>query len=227
MSVAGVWRDAVERLTPVPAATRQRHLALPPTREAHDSAHAEVAAMHQIELVQRPAASPSGSLRIAAWNLERCLYPDDAARILARHHVDLTLLTEMDVGMLRTGQVHTIGRIAAQLEQGYCYGLEFLELISPPPPAGFPRNGEANIEAFHGNGIVASLAIEEPTVIRLDEKADWYAVPKGNQRRIGNRIAIAARFSMDGHRFVACSVHLENRTDGAGRAAQMQTLIVR
>jgi endonuclease/exonuclease/phosphatase family metal-dependent hydrolase len=219
--VLGVWHDVVERLTPVPRAVRQGFLKLPATREAHAGAHASVAAFHQIELQQstRPR-TPGRSIRIAAWNLERCLYPDEAARILQRHNVDLALLTEMDVGVLRTGQAHTIGRVAAALGQGYCYGLEFLELVPMDPPPGFPRNGSENAEGYHGNGIVSALAMSEPVVIRLDEMADWYT-PAGRQRRIGNRMAIAARFGD----FVACSVHLENRTDGNGRARQMRTLL--
>ncbi len=225
MSVVGVWRDVVDRLTPVPATVRQQYLTLPPTRDAHASAHAEVEALHQIELVQtEPAVSHGPKVRIAAWNLERCLYPAEAARILARRGVDLALLTEMDVGMLRTGLVHTIARVASQLGHGYCYALEFLELVSPPPPPGFPRHGEANTDAFHGNGIVSALHIEQPVVIRLDEQADWYAASRDNQRRIGNRMAVAATFSAGGSKFAACSVHLENRTDGTGRAAQMLTL---
>jgi endonuclease/exonuclease/phosphatase family metal-dependent hydrolase len=219
--VLGVWHDVVERLTPVPPAVRQGFLELPATRDAHAGAHASVAAFHQIELQQptRPR-TPGRSIRIAAWNLERCLYPDEAARILQRHNVDLALLTEMDVGVLRTGQAHTIGRVAAALGQGYCYGLEFLELVPMDPPPGFPRNGSENAEGYHGNGIVSALAMSEPVVIRLDEMADWYT-PAGRQRRIGNRMAIAARFGD----FVACSVHLENRTDGNGRARQMRTLL--
>ena len=225
-SVVGVWRDVVDRLTPVPATAREQYLTLPTTQEAHASAHAEVAALHQIEVVQdAPAVSHRATLRVAAWNLERCLYPEESARILARHGVDLTLLTEMDVGMLRTGLAHTIARVAAQLSQGYCYALEFLELMSQPPPAGFPRHGEANTEAFHGNGIVTSLRIEQPVIIRLDEQADWFAATRDNQRRIGNRMAVAATFSAGGSTFVACSVHLENRTDGAGRATQIRTLL--
>jgi endonuclease/exonuclease/phosphatase family metal-dependent hydrolase len=218
--IGGVWRDVVERLTPVPFAERQRFLDLPPTREAHEAAHVSVAAFHQIEL--QPGESPTlgGAVRIAAWNLERCLYPEGTARILQRNRVDLALLTEMDVGVLRTGQVHTIGRIAAQLGQGYCYGCEFLELLPMDPPPGFPRSGGDNTEGYHGNGIVASLPLQAPIVIRLDEEADWYT-PPDRQRRIGNRMAIAANFG----RFIACSVHLENRTDGAGRARQMQTLL--
>jgi endonuclease/exonuclease/phosphatase family metal-dependent hydrolase len=224
--VVGVWREVVDRLTPVPAAVRQQYLTLPATQEAHAGAHAEVAALHQIELAQDAPAVPHRiTLRVAAWNLERCLYPEESARILARHSVDLALLTEMDVGMLRTGLVHTIARVASGLGQGYCYALEFLELVSPPPPSGFPRKGEANTDAFHGNGIVTSLPIEQPVVIRLDEQADWFTASHDNQRRIGNRMAVAATFSTSGSKFVACSVHLENRTVGTGRAAQMATLL--
>ena len=156
----GVWRDVVERLTPVPLAERQRlpHAAA----DARACRRSSVAALHQIERQQPPAspASPS-AIRIAAWNLERCLYPEASARILQRNHVDLALLTELDVGVLRTGQVHTIGRMAAQLGQGYCYGCEFLELVPMDPPPGFPRNGTDNSEGYHGNGMISSLAMQD------------------------------------------------------------------
>ena len=224
MNVVGVWRDVVERLTPVPPEQRRGFLSLPPTREAHAGAHASIAAFHQIEQAETGAAAAAGEIRIAAWNLERCLYPDEAARILQRHGVTLTLLTEMDVGVWRTGQAHTIGRIAERLGQGYCYGLEFLELVPMEPPAGFPRHGDDNSEGYHGNGMVSACRMEAPAVIRLDEKANWYSELGGRQRRIGNRMAIAATFS-GATRFVACSVHLENRTDGSGRAEQMRTLL--
>ena len=218
--------DVVNRLTPVPLAERHRCLALPPTAEAHAEAFASVAAFHQIEVHAPSTKTPAAStLRIAAWNLERCLYPDEAARILARNRVDVALLTEMDVGMLRTGQVHTIGRIAGTLQHGYCYALEFLELKPMPPPDGFPSHGEDNIEGFHGNGIVSALPLSSPVVIRLDEMADWYAAPMGGQRRIGKRMAVAVTIACGDARLVVCSVHLENCTDGAGRAQQMTTLL--
>jgi endonuclease/exonuclease/phosphatase family metal-dependent hydrolase len=218
--------DVVSRLPPVPLAERHRFLTLPPTREAHDGAFASVAAFHQIELQLPPAtARAAKTLRIAAWNLERCLYPEEAARILQRNGVDLVLLTELDVGMLRTGQVHTIGRIAAALGHGYCYALEFLELKPMPPPEGFVAHGKDNVEGFHGNGIVSARLMISPFVIRLDEMADWYIAPMRGQRRIGKRMAVAATIVCGDARLVVCSVHLENRTDGAGRARQMTTLL--
>ena len=70
---------------------------------------------------------------------------------------------------------------------------EFLELVPMDPPPGFPRNGSDNTEGYHGNGIVASLPMQDPVVIRLDELADWIRRADG-QRRIGNRMAIAATF---------------------------------
>ena len=221
----GIWREVVDRLTPVPQSVRDEFLALRPTREAHAAAHAAIAALRQAEVHQSPTSSSSDTIRIAAWNLERCLYPEAAARILQRNRADLALLTEMDVGVLRTGQVHTIGRLAAQLGQSYCFALEFLELIPMPPPPGFPSNGSVNTEGFHDNGIVASLPFENPVVIRLDEMADWFTAPMGSQRRIGNRMAVAATVRAGTFGFVACSVHLENRTDGNGRATQMHTLL--
>ena len=224
-SIIGIRRDVVERLTSVPMTVRSRFLGQPPTAEAHAEAVASVPAFHQIELRQNATLPVPATLRIAAWNLERCLYPYEAARVLQRNNVSLALLTEMDVGVLRTGQVHTIATVAAELGQGYCYGLEFLELVPPDPPPGFPRNGSDNTEGYHGNGIVSAHPITSPIVIRLDEQADWYTPPPGRQRRIGNRMAIAATIGEGEARFVACSVHLENRTDGNGRARQMQTLL--
>jgi endonuclease/exonuclease/phosphatase family metal-dependent hydrolase len=168
----------------------------------------------------------AGAIRVAAWNLERCLYPDESARILSRSGADLTLLTEMDIGMLRSGQVHTIGRVAASLGQRYAYGLEFLELDLMPPPSGFAAVGSVDTEGFHGNGFVSALPFENPVIIRLDPVMDWFQhLPAGQRRKLGARMGIAATFRAGDARFVACSVHLEYRCDGAGRALQMRTLL--
>ena len=131
--------DVVECLTRIPLAARERLLQLPPTSAGHCDAYAAVPAFGQLEL--RPTGQPypdTRAVRIAAWKLERCLYPDAAARLLQHNGVDIALLTEMDIGMLRTGQVHTIGQVAERLGHGYCYGLEFLELNAMEPPVAMP-----------------------------------------------------------------------------------------
>jgi endonuclease/exonuclease/phosphatase family metal-dependent hydrolase len=224
--LVATYTHRVDRLSPVSLEQREHFLNLPPTPRAHDEAHALVAAMREIEMGGASAAPPPGrELRVAAWNLERCLYPDLAADLMRQHGVGLSLLTEMDCGMLRTGQAHTIARVAERLGQAYAYGLEFLELMPAPPPPGFAASGSYNQAGFHGNGLVSAQPVVRPTVIRLDPVADWFAQPKGGQRRIGNRMAVAAKIECTELRFLACSVHLESASAGDGRLAQMRTLL--
>ena len=225
-SLVGSFDAVTDRLTPVPPEQRRTMLDLPLTRRAHADAHATAPAFRQVETGGTAGApAVAGTLRVAAWNLERCLYPDVAARLLRQHNVGLALLTEMDHGMLRTGQAHTIKRMAASLGQRYLYGLEFLELNPMPPPPRHQVIGDDNEFGFHGNGIISALPVAEPVVIRLDEVADWFVAPKGGQRRVGNRMAVAATVAFGTTRFVACSVHLESATDGMGRVTQMRTLL--
>jgi len=227
-SVVGTFDTISDRLTPVPDWHRRRFLELPLTQQGHADAHAQVPAFREVERGGSAVTAPQrGKLRVAAWNLERCLYPDAAAQVLRRCNVGLALLTEMDCGMLRTGQVHTIAHIAAELGQHYAYGLEFLELKPMPPPEGFAAIGDDSASGFHGNGLTTSHPFNNPVVIRLDPVADWYIAPKGGQRRVGNRMAVAAVVALGTVRFVACSVHLESATDGVGRLTQMRTLLDR
>jgi hypothetical protein len=227
-SIVGTFDTITDRLTPVPDQQRLRFLDLPLTQQGHAEAHAQVPAFREVERSGHAAPTlQAGKLRVAAWNLERCLYPDAAAQLLRQHNVGLALLTEMDCGMLRTGQRHTIADIAARLGQQYSYGLEFLELKPMSPPAGFASIGDDNAIGFHGNGLITACPFDNPVVIRLDPVADWYIAPKGGQRRVGNRMALAAEVTLGTVRLVACSVHLESATDGAGRLTQMRTLLDR
>ena len=213
-------RAVVDRLTPAPLPDRQRIM---------DGTAPAFPALRQIECGGRVAAAHRGrTVRIGAWNLERCLYPDESARILARAGVDVALLTEMDIGMLRSGQVHTIGRLAASLGHRYAFGVEFVEGHPMPPPPGFSPNGHDNLEGFHGNALTAAVPFADPVAIPLPAVYDWSAPqPAGLIRKEGQRMGIAATFDVGGSRFVACAVHLEYRTDGAGRARQVAALLDR
>ncbi|UPG71377.1 endonuclease/exonuclease/phosphatase [Roseomonas gilardii subsp. gilardii] len=215
----------VQNLSPVPLERRAEFAALPPRREAHDGAMASVQAFGEIESVAAPRPAEQALLRVAAWNLERCLYPDAAARLLRQQGVALVLLSEMDSGMLRTGQRHTTRDLAGLLGHGYAYALEFLELAPMPAPIAYDDPAADNRLGFHGNGFTSALPFRDPVVIRLAEAADWFIDPPGGQKRIGARMAVAATFQYGGREFVGCSVHLESRADFAGRARQMRGLL--
>lgn len=221
-----VARREVATLSVVPAAQRGDFVALPDTRAAHRVAYAQVAAFGEIEIGGTTQATRSGrSLRIGAWNVERCLYPEATAAMLQRHGVSVALLTEVDNGCHRTGQRHTTHDVASQLGHRYAYALEFLELATMPQPVALADSTPGNALGFHGNGITSALPFRDPVVIRLDEVADWYAAPRGGQKRVGTRMAVAATFDFDGTEIVACSVHLESDADAPGRALQFRTLL--
>jgi endonuclease/exonuclease/phosphatase family metal-dependent hydrolase len=224
--LTGTFRDAVTALTPVSPADRDALLALPAETAAHDAAQAHIPAFRQVETGgEVTAPAPAGLLRVAAWNLERCLYPEASAAMLRQHGVSLSLLSEVDHGLHRTGQRHTTRDVAAALGHNYGFALEFLELAVMPAPFAMPDNPEHNRLGFHGNGFTAALPCRDPVVIRFGAEADWFVEPKGGQKRIGNRMAVAATFTHEGRDFVGCAVHLESRSDFAGRARQMAQLL--
>jgi endonuclease/exonuclease/phosphatase family metal-dependent hydrolase len=224
--MTSVFRSVVTALTPVTHAARDAFLEGPATRETHAAAMARVPAMREIEVGGAPPPPcPDAAIRVATWNVERCLYPEACAELLRRHGANLVLLSEVDHGCHRTGQRHTTRDIAAGLGHGYAYGLEFLELATMPQPVPMADTSPGNLLGWHGNAITSAVPFSAPVVIRLDEVADWWIAPKGAQRRVGTRMAVAARFAAGGVSFVACSVHLESASDAPGRARQMAGLL--
>ncbi|WP_235913598.1 endonuclease/exonuclease/phosphatase family protein [Teichococcus coralli] len=221
-----LFRDTVPTMTPVPASRRVGYAASPGDAAVHAEALASVPAFREIETGgEARAAPPSGPLRIAAWNLERGLFPAESAALLRQEGAGLVLLSEVDKGCHRTGQRHATRAVAEALGHRYAFGLEFLELATMPAPVDFPGNPAENTLGFHGNAFTTALPFRDPVLIRLDEVADWFVEPKGGQKRIGTRMALAAVFRHEGRDFVGCSVHLESRADFAGRDRQMVTLL--
>ncbi len=221
-----VGRTVVPALTAVPAAARDAMRDLPPIRLSHTTTHAHVAAFREVEVGGAIATPHQGAaLRLGAWNIERVLYPEASAALLAANGIDLALLTELDCGCHRTGHRHTPQILAEQRGQAYGYALEFLELAAMPQPLPLADTTPGNRLGFHGNAFLSALPFRDPVVIRLDEVADWFVDAPGGQSRIGTRMAIAAIFAHDGHEFVGCAVHLESNSDPASRALQMRTLL--
>ncbi len=221
-----VGSTMVPALTRIPQTTRDAMRDLPPLRLSHTATHDKVSTFTEIEVGGTIATPHRGAaLRLGAWNIERVLYPEASAALLAANGIDLALLTELDCGCHRTGNRHTIREMAASLGQGYAYALEFLELATMPRPIALADSAPGNRDGVHGNGFLSSLPFTRPVVIRLDEVADWFVAAPRGESRIGTRMAIAATFDLDGQEIVACAVHLESNSDAPGRALQIRTLL--
>lgn len=219
----------ITRTTPALAALSQADraaiAALPRDIAVHDAHMAGLDCMTSVEL---GGAAPDAPLRfplvLAAWNLERCLFPAESAAKIAATGAQVVLLSEMDNGMSRTGQVHTTAALAATLGMEFCYGVEFIELgLGSETELSFCHDDE-NLLGFHGNALMAATALQRPFLIRLAGRRRWFT-EGGDQPRMGERMAIGAVVQTVGGPLVVVSTHLESNADAAQRAAQVAGLI--
>jgi len=196
----------------------------PATREAHDLLAAHIPALHAIQLAIPPASIPFGStIRITAWNAERCKYDRASRRPLEAVGAEVSLLSEMDVGMARSGNRHTVRDLAEPLQQGFAFAVEFVELGLGDSREMRWHAGQSNTFSLHGNAIMSRLA--DVFVVPLDEGGTWFSNSDADQRRLGGRMAIAARVASSPFPLWVISVHLESRSTPRSRALQTRRLM--
>ncbi|HEV8390886.1 MAG TPA: endonuclease/exonuclease/phosphatase family protein [Dongiaceae bacterium] len=197
------------------------------SRAEHDRLAAELPCLHAIEWVAPPQPRRLGRrIRIAAWNAERCKYIPESAALLAGIGADIVLLTELDIGMARSGNRHTVRELARSLGCGYAFGVEYVELGLGDDREKAWHADQVNAVGLHGNAVLGKASLEAPVIVRLDEGARWFAGAQSTrERRIGARMAIAAAVDLAGAPLVVASVHLESSTDPVDRAAQVAVLL--
>ena len=213
------------QLTALSQTERNAIAALPRDVAAHDAHLAALPCMTTVEVGgTAPAAPLAFPFTVAAWNLERCLFPDASAAKIAATKSQVVLLSEMDSGMARTAQAHTTAEVAAALGMAFAYGIEFIELgLGSETELEFCTE-DHNRAGFHGNAILAATALNRPFLLRLPGQRFWF-LSGGDQPRLGERMAIGALIQTETGPIVMVSTHLESNADAAQRAAQMQALI--
>ncbi len=212
----------VDELPVSSLSAREALRAVPRTVVAHDAAMRVHPAMRAVELGGTGAEkSLKFPIRVGAWNLERCLFPEESAEAL--RGLDLVLLSEMDHGMARTGQRHTTAEIARLLGMSYAYGVEFMELgLGSPIEREFCKD-ESNTNGFHGNALMANEVLGRPFMLRLPGTRQWFM--DAEQPRLGERMAIGAQIATDAGPIVVISTHLESASTPAHRGDQVRALI--
>ncbi len=155
------------------------------------------------------------SLGMLVFNMERgvCLAElgDFLEHCPAVRPFDVILANELDDGCVRSGGKDTTLELAKRLGMNAVFGLEFIELVNREDPKG-----------FHGNAIFSRWPIRRAKAVRLPEQYNWYF---DRQRRIGGRLAILAELDVGGQPLGVGTIHLENRTHGPGRRAQLEAVL--
>jgi endonuclease/exonuclease/phosphatase family metal-dependent hydrolase len=198
-------------------------LILPPDRAMHRKLAAEVEALRLLETGGTVTGTRTGPLRIAYWNVQRFHHFDACCALIRRIAPDILLLGELDIGMARTEQRHSLRDAAAALGANYVFGTEFLELGLGDEKERLRYAGHRNESGLHGNGILSPLRLEAPALVRLETDGDWFDGVHG-ERRVGGRCAVAASIAMGASRIALVSVHLESHSGPALRAEQMRRL---
>ncbi len=209
----------------VPLERRKAILEMPVTADVHERLLQEMPFLGDCEmhLLHQGDAPSARSTRVVAWNAERCPNPDAAGRFLSQHDADLLLLTEMDWGMARSGQRHTVRELAARLGYGFVFAVEYLELGLGDASEREWFRGQENDVGYHGAAILFRWNPLETKVVRLEQSGGWFDGTRG-ERRIGGRIALLARFPVSSGITTFATVHLESDSNPDDRCSQMERL---
>jgi len=212
-------------LSDVSLTERERLNNSPADRDLHTALVNELPSLNNVE-VKPPdtGAKLANTAKIGFWNAERCKYLQPSALLLEQAGIDIALLTEMDVGMARSGQLHTPRAMAERLGMGYALGIEYVELGLGDKRERTWHAGEINNRGLHGAALCARVTLDRPTLLRLEQSGDWFDGARG-ERRIGGRIALAATVTVADAEIVMVTVHLESHSDPAHRAGQMRRLL--
>lgn len=216
----------VERLVPPTAAIRGEIGSGPAELAAFHAAFSEMKCLDQIEQAMPPAPSPPllASARIVFWNAERLKYLAPSITMLSAAKADAYVLCEIDLGMARSGNIHTTAGLAQGLGAGYIFAVEFVELGIGDNRERAWHKGATNTSGLHGAGFVSRQVLLRPRLLRLEMSGQWFD-GKFGERRVGGRFAIMTELEVGGKPVLLISVHYESHTGPEDRLAQTRLLL--
>lgn len=218
----------LDALPPVTDAHVDAILAAPRTSEAHRALLAELDCMNAVQVGGEGIGPMQASPRVIAWNVERCLFPEETAAVAAAHGADIVLLSEVDCGMARTQQRHTTADMAEALGMHYAFGVEFFELGLGSPTELELCKDDHNALGWHGNAILSRAPFTKVEMLRLDDHGHWFCPEFGadpGQPRVGGRMAILAQIETEAGPLCVVSTHLESNSGPEHRRAQFDLLL--
>jgi len=204
----------MERMLSKISAARREELSRNPSGLSVGRLQSLIPEIDQVDVDNSIADGPEPArLRLVAWNMLRGRHWRLGAEFLRQNALaqdpDILLVSEMDWGMARSDNEHTVRELAHALEMNYAYGVEFLELGHGDAEERSLYGGE-NEWGFHGNAILARRPLSGARIVRFPGIEKWYA---SDQKRLGGRMAVLAEISLGGREVTLVATHLENGID--------------
>jgi endonuclease/exonuclease/phosphatase family metal-dependent hydrolase len=180
----------------------------------------------QEDFAHRETTRPvhASTVRATAWNIERGKRLAGIKRALSEHPVlrasDVLLLTELDYGMARTGNIDVAREIARSLGMNYAFAPCYLALNKG---SGVEADvaGE-NLQALHGNALLSRYPLRRVHAISLPNGKDKMA---GKEKRLGQQRAVVADVEHPAGMFRAVSLHLDAHSTQRHRYRQMRLVL--
>lgn len=223
--VAELIRSDIRPVMPELAQCRStRDLELLPTfQRIRPSIERVLRTVHKGDFAAQTAAVRR-QYRIVAWNIERGKELAGQIEVLRNDPVlsaaDVLLLTETDVGMVRSGNVDVARTLASELQMNYAFVPCYLSLVKG---SGVERDvsGENDL-ALHGNAILSRYPLRNVRAIHLRNGIDKMA---SNEKRLGSQTTLAATVAFPGAPLPVACVHLDANSTQRHRAEQMRDVL--
>lgn len=170
------------------------------------------------------SAAARPTIRATAWNVERGARLEAVASVLASHELlrqsDVLLLTELDYGMARSGNLHVARELAERLRLSYAFAPCYVALSKGNGLESDVR-GE-NEEGLHGNAVLARWPIRRAWSVALPNGKDKM---RGTEKRLGSQRAVVADVEHPAGTLRAASLHLDAHSSQRHRRRQMRVVL--
>jgi endonuclease/exonuclease/phosphatase family metal-dependent hydrolase len=164
------------------------------------------------------------SVRAVAWNIERGSRLAGIIEALQEQEdlrrSDLLLLTELDFGMVRSGNLFIAREIAQALKLNFAFAPCYMSLVKGSGVE-FYLEGE-NTLALHGNALFSRFPLLRAHSVGLPNGKDKM---RGKEQRLGNQRAVIADVDHPAGMFRAVSLHLDAHSSQRHRCDQMKLIL--
>ena len=176
------------------------------------------------DLSVQPTSGSTESIRALAWNIERGNRFDGIVDALKTNEKlnnrDILLLTELDYGMARSGNLFVAQEIARELKLNYAFAPVYIPLQKGSGVES-EMSGENSV-SIHGLSMFSRYPMTNVHAVPLPNGKDkmW-----GKEKRLGHLRALFADIEHPAGPFRAVTIHLDAHCSRAHRHKQIQIVL--